>query len=468
MDRYLQTLDQIFQTNPLPIQIHTEGFTSFLLHPDEAYLALSFKFGLATSSKLPLETSDYKFCETTLKHVSRSFALVIQTLPDDLRVAVCIFYLVLRGLDTIEDDMKAYQKSPKKKIAHLLSFADHLSDTSWKLDKVGEGEERVLLEQFPKVLSVYHGLKKEAQEIIQDICREMGKGMAEFLQKQIRLGTASLAEYNLYCHYVAGIVGQGLTRLFVCYGAEDISLLNSMKEADEMGMFLQKVNIIRDYLEDLNEGRTFWPRDIWSRYAKTLLDLRTQDKSKSLECLNELIVDAYSHVPSCIRYLNQIKDPKVFKFCAIPQVMAIATLERLVNNPQVFTGVVKIRKGLMLSLFQYTSSMEEVKGIVSTYSDAILSNLPSDQTAYKQAVPLVAEVQGLCSDGIQPQKPWPSLLSLMLSLSILFYGFFQQGKREWLDFFLLLTMIVFLAVKKLGLAYSHMFSTNLSSHPQYT
>ncbi len=35
----------------------------------------------------------------------RSFAIVIQQLPNPLRDAVCVFYLVLRGLDTVEDDM---------------------------------------------------------------------------------------------------------------------------------------------------------------------------------------------------------------------------------------------------------------------------------------------------------------------------------------------------------------------------
>lgn len=34
-----------------------------------------------------------------------SFAIVIQQLPNPLRDAVCIFYLVLRALDTVEDDM---------------------------------------------------------------------------------------------------------------------------------------------------------------------------------------------------------------------------------------------------------------------------------------------------------------------------------------------------------------------------
>ena len=38
-----------------------------------------------------------------LNKVSRSFAIVIEQLGDELRNAICIFYLVLRGLDTVGD-----------------------------------------------------------------------------------------------------------------------------------------------------------------------------------------------------------------------------------------------------------------------------------------------------------------------------------------------------------------------------
>ena len=457
-DTLLERYEKIFQDKAPPIQIHTEGFSSFLFHPDEAYLALAFRFGFMMHSKLPLDSSDYKFCEDILKKVSRSFALVIQTLPDKLRISVCIFYLVLRALDTIEDDMVSFKQKKKQKVLLLRTFAQKLQTPSWALQNVGEAEEKQLLEEFPKVLSIYHELSKADQEIIRDITHQMGNGMADFLLKDIRLGTATQSDYNLYCHYVAGLVGQGLTRLFVAHGNEDKALLTMMKEADEMGMFLQKTNIIRDYLEDLNEGRTFWPRDIWGKYAPSLLDLRIGDKDKSLQCLNELILDAYKHVPAVIRYLEQIRDPKVFKFCAIPQVMAIATLERLVNNPDVFTGVVKIRKGLMLSLFQCTAGIEEVKGIFSTYSDALLSNIPPSQPIHREANHYVSEVQSLCSDGIQPSKPWPSMVSLLFSLSILIYAFLQDGKRQWVDILLLFSMTLFMMFKKLTWFYQQMFS----------
>ena len=50
---------------------------------------------------------------------ARSFAVVIQQLPNPLRDAVCVFYLVLRGLDTVEDDMAI---PASKKIPDLLAF----------------------------------------------------------------------------------------------------------------------------------------------------------------------------------------------------------------------------------------------------------------------------------------------------------------------------------------------------------
>ena len=454
----LTKFEEVFQNKTLPLEIHSEGFSSFLFHPDEAYLAIAFKFGFLTRSPLPLQTSEYSFCESILKKVSRSFALVIQTLPNDLRISVCIFYLVLRALDTIEDDVTSLKQKKKQKIKLCKGFADVLRLKTWSLDHIGEGDEKVLLQNFTNVLTVYHGLPKEDQVIISDICQQMGNGMAEILHKDIRIGTATLSDYNLYCHYVAGLVGQGLTRLFVAHGKEDKHLLNMMKEADEMGKFLQKTNIIRDYLEDLSEGRTFWPKEIWSKYSPTLLGLRLGDKEKSIQCLNELVVDAYRHVPACLRYLEQLKNSQVFKFCAIPQVMAIATLERLVNNPDVFTGIVKIRKGLMLSLFQYTASIEEAKGIFSTYSDALLSNIPKDHAAHKQLVPIVYEVQGLCVDGIQPSKPWPSLMSFFLSLAILIYGYLQNGNRKWIDLLLLLTMFIYMGFKKMLWFSEHMWT----------
>ena len=47
--------------------------------------------------------------------------------------------------------------------------------------------------------------------------------------------------------------------------------------------------------------------------------------------------------------------------------MAVATLERCYNNPTVFTGVVKIRKGEAVKMMMEATSMDSVKAIFSHF-----------------------------------------------------------------------------------------------------
>lgn len=62
------------------------------------------------------------------------------------------------------------------------------------------------------------------------------------------LQVVTVAEYNLYCHYVAGLVGVGLSQLFAASGLEDAQFADLEGLSNHMGLFLQKTNIIRDYL----------------------------------------------------------------------------------------------------------------------------------------------------------------------------------------------------------------------------
>ena len=83
----------------------------------------------------------------------------------------------------------------------------------------------------------------------------MGEGMAAYIHKDLSQGTKSLTEYNNYCYTVAGLVGEGLSAQFYESKLENSQFLiqkgiNSL--SSQMGMFLQKTNIIRDYYEDLD------------------------------------------------------------------------------------------------------------------------------------------------------------------------------------------------------------------------
>ena len=382
---------------------HSEGVLSQLMHVDEVWAAAVFKLGVSKATAVEALTDapeSVQWCEDILGKVSRSFAMVIKQLSPRLRHSICIFYLVLRALDTVEDDMTSFQGRNDEKLAHLKNFHLYLEKPGWSMTGVGEGDERVLLEAFHQVTAAYSELPEGDKAVISDITAKMGEGMARFADRDLLEGTEDLAEYNLYCHYVAGLVGEGLSRLFVSSGREAAPLAEDLTTANHMGLFLQKTNIIRDYLEDLVEGRAFWPRSVWSRYAPKLAHLRgTGGPSAaavppgenagsagsasdphiphegSLACLNHLIADAMVHVPHCLAYLATLQSADVFRFCAIPQVMAIATLDKLTNNPKVFTGVVKIRKGTAVQLIQAAGNRTAVWGIFLSRTRSIVAKL---------------------------------------------------------------------------------------------
>ena len=175
------------------------------------------------------------------------------------------------------------------------------------------------------------------------------------------------------------MVGEGLSRLFSASGLEQPSLAKELHLSDQMGIFLQKTNIIRDYLEDYVDGRAFWPQSIWKKYSlsgdlgyfanPTTMEAHTA----GLYCLNELVTDALELIPDCLSYLSRLQCAEVFRFCAIPQVMAIATLDKCYHNEDVFTGVVKIRKGMSCLLINDTTDIFGVHGVFSRFASSIMS-----------------------------------------------------------------------------------------------
>jgi Squalene/phytoene synthase len=94
--------------------------------------------------------------------------------------------------------------------------------------------------------------------------------MADFAHKAATTGLVyleSISEYDLYCHYVAGLVGEGLSRLWSASGKESPWLGSQLDLSNSMGILLQKTNIICDFREDVDTHRFFWPREIWGRYG---------------------------------------------------------------------------------------------------------------------------------------------------------------------------------------------------------
>ncbi|XP_058068108.1 squalene synthase 3-like isoform X3 [Magnolia sinica] len=361
---------------------------AILKHPEDFYPLVKLKIAAIQAEKQIPDDPHWAFCYIMLHRVSRSFALAIQQLRPQLRNAVCIFYLVLRGLDTVG----------------------------------GTKDYKVLMDKFHYVSTAFLELRRSYQEAIEDITKRMGAGMAKFICKEVE----TVDDYEEYCHYAAGLVGLGLSKLFHASGLEDMapdSLSNSM------GLFLQKTNIIRDYLEDINEipeSRMFWPRQIWSKYANKLEDLKYEEYSvKAVQCLNEMVTNALAHVEDCLEYISSLQDPSIFRFCAIPQIMAIGTLALCYNNLEVFRGVVKMRRGLTAKVVVQTRTMSDVYGAFFDFSCMLKAKVDKNDPNATQTLNLVEAIQKACRDSgmLNTRRPYVDASKLMYKTALIIMFF---------------------------------------------
>ncbi|KAL2912754.1 bifunctional farnesyl-diphosphate farnesyltransferase/squalene synthase [Polyrhizophydium stewartii] len=358
-----------------------DAIVASLGHPSEVAALLRFKFSgsgkVMYKAKRSLPPKDDSaaytraMCYYYLNRTSRSFARVIQELDDELRDPVCIFYLVLRGLDTIEDDMTL---PVDKKLPLLRSFHELTTKSGWTFDENGPDEaDRELLVNYDVVIDQLLRLKPGYRKTIVDIARRMGAGMADFVAgKQV----ITLEDFDLYTHYVAGLVGIGLTGLFIESGLENKALADSMPIANDMGLFLQKVNILKDFLGDVRDGRLYWPKAIWKLYVSEGEGVDALAKPENLPnavaCLNHLCANALTLVPKCLDYLSLLRNKSVLGFAAIPQLMAIATIDLFYNNPMLFRkSGNKIRRGLAVKMIERATDFESIKQVYFDYAMSI-------------------------------------------------------------------------------------------------
>lgn len=334
---------------------------------------------------------------------SRSFAAVIQELNHELLVPITLFYLCLRGLDTIEDDMTL---PLSKKVPLLRNFHITMEEDGWQFHESQE-KDKELLEHFDVVITELKRIKAPYHEIIKDMTRKMGNGMADYAENEemIKNGVQTIEEYELYCHYVAGLVGEGLTRLFVESELANPKLAERPSLTESMGQFLQKTNIIRDIHEDWQDGRRWYPKEIWSQHVDKWEDMfDPKQQTKALECVSHMVLDALKHSEECLFYMAGIKDQSVFNFVAIPQGMAIATLELVFRNPDVLKRNVKITKGDACKImFECTQNLYTVCEVFKRYARLIAKkNDPRDPNFLAISAQCAKVCLSLLATNIQP------------------------------------------------------------------
>jgi farnesyl-diphosphate farnesyltransferase len=378
-----------------------------LTHPNEFRILLQFRNyyepnrDIAKREQHPTSGWDrqtMRRCWELLDLSSRSFAAVIKMeLDGDLARIICLFYVVLRGLDTIEDDMTI---SDDVKQPLLRSFHQKSVTPGWNFNGSGPNEkDRIVLVDYHVVVEEVLRLEPACRDTIIDICHKMGTGMADFAHRAALssepLGLDTIKEYDLYCHYVAGLVGEGLSRIFSVTGKESPSLAHQLELSNSLGMLLQKTNIIRDFREDAEDQRFFWPREIWSA-AEYAPDGRTpatsilqllQEPQRAKWVQSAMIVDALRHACDGLDYLHLLRNQSVFNFVAIPAMMAIATLDLCFMNSEMFKRNIKIRKAKAAELIMRSTNPRECALILKEYARSIHSKAsPSDPSFLRISV----------------------------------------------------------------------------------
>lgn len=88
-------------------------------------------------------------------------------------------------------------------------------------------------------------------------------------------------------------------------------------------------------------------------------------------CRLAQIVDALSHATKCMDYMSRLANRDIFRFCAIPQIMAIGTLAACFNNHNVFTGVVKMRRGETAKIWWHLDDFADACALFRVYARQI-------------------------------------------------------------------------------------------------
>lgn len=266
-----------------------------------------------------------EFNQAHLNRVSRSFAWCIQELEEPLRQQVGLSYLICRIVDTVEDapwpneQLKSERVHPQSKVMmKLLEALKNKIDQTELVSVLGlipkqipEGE-KMLLAEAETIFDQYWEMDFKARKCLQGPIETMILGMTEVQSFKISsiLKLNNLKELNHYCFYVAGVVGEILTDLVHLQFPKTAGDIQKCKiNAFHFGLFLQKINILKDQKSDEALGSFFI-----ENFSETVNSLRT-------------------HAENAIEYILSLpKEVKSFKlFCSSSLALGFMSLPTFLN-----------------------------------------------------------------------------------------------------------------------------------------
>jgi len=293
---------------------------------------------------------EIKFCSNILDKVSRSFALTIPMLDDKLYKPVMITYLQDRLLDNFEDEIDEIDLGKRKYLMNRVVSIFDPDNSHPQADieviknnacHIKGASLRKLTENVDIVYKAFSNLNKTTKSLSYKWMKEMNKGMKKYLNKEIR----SFSNLDEYCYYVAGTVGGLLTELIITKSnissEKEEKLLANYKDAV---LFLQKVNIIRDIKQDIdNREKNFWPLEELKITEKELSD--PVNKDRALKCLDNMISNVEANIEGLVEYMDNLPVcfPGYRKFFLVNNALGLATLQKMKNNSRVLYGEKEVK-----------------------------------------------------------------------------------------------------------------------------
>lgn len=260
-----------------------------------------------------------------LERTSRTFALAIPLLEPPLARQIGLAYLLLRVADTLED---APCWGREARHTALISLSAWLGGETW-LHGARDWQDAVaaslptadagcltLLARADDVRSSILAMGEPAASVILGHVRRTTLGMASFVARQDARGLLVLqnrSELQAYTYVVAGIVGELLTDLFALAMPKLADMRGAFtQDAAAFGEGLQLVNILKDAPADAREGRSYLPPTL---ARAEVMALAREDLSRARRYIANLAEAQAS--------------PGVVRFCALPVLLASATLDAL-------------------------------------------------------------------------------------------------------------------------------------------
>jgi farnesyl-diphosphate farnesyltransferase len=283
--------------------------------------------------------------------VSRSFYLSIRILPRKLRAPVGLAYLLARASDTIADSAEV---PLAVRLQHLAAFArmvrsgkpDGLPELQNDIHTSHQGETMLLcnLERCLQWLGQQDSKDRgEIVDVLEKIIRGQTLDLERFSGEHLIVALQSAEELTEYTYLVAGCVGEFWTRVCLNHlpSCSSVGLAELRRLGAEYGKGLQLVNILRDFPEDLRNGRCYLPEPEL-RAAGTSPTPLVDAPEKARAVYDHWRERAMAQLEAGYEYIETLRSARLRMACFLPWYIGMRTL-RLLGKPGVLDRPEKVK-----------------------------------------------------------------------------------------------------------------------------